>query len=280
MSPRRNRPRRASTFPAVCCALVLMPFFCACGIVDPGGDSSREPKAGETTILFLGSSYLDSYDVPDRVKGFAKEAGKEVFIRTRLIPGLYLDFFAQEAQSTALLREREWDFVVLQGGSQNAAYPARSEHSVYMALRDLHRKATESFPGTKVVYMMPWAFEDGMLWIEGRTETYEVMQLDLRENTLKWAEELDLAVAPVGMAFHEVLTGWDPPQHYLHLSDWNHASRLGAYLASATIYSTLFAESVTNVEYDWSVDRELARDLRDVASSTVMDSLSLWRITP
>jgi len=276
-----RRPHTSGpSYSAILFALFLLPFTCACGIIDLGEDDQKEPKPGETTLLFLGSSYLNAYDVPDRVKGFSKGAGEEVFVRTRLIPGLYLDFFAQDNQTTTMLRERDWDFVVLQGGSQNAAYPAVSEHSTYLALLELHRKATELSPGTKVVYMMPWAFEDGMLWVEGRTETYEDMQLDLREKALKWAEELDLVVAPVGMAFYEVMTSWDPPQHYLHLSDWNHASYLGAYLAAATIYSTLFAQSITDVEYDWQVEQELARSLREVASTTVMDSLSLWRITP
>ncbi|MFC1574921.1 DUF4886 domain-containing protein [Gemmatimonadota bacterium] len=265
--------------PALLLAGSLLFATSSCGILGPD-DGSGEPDSGEVTILFLGSSYLDSFDVPDRVKGFAREAGKGVFIRSRLIPGLYLDHFAQEPQTTAMIRERAWDYVVLQGGSQNAAYPMGSGHSVSMALRELHRKATELSPDTKVVYMMPWAFEDGMTWIEGRDETYEIMQLDIRENTLRWAEDMDLVVAPVGMAFYQVLTTWDPPEHYLHLSDWNHASHRGAYLAAATIYSTVFGESVTEVNYRWTLDVDLARDFREVASTTVMDSLSLWRITP
>lgn len=267
--------KQSSFLGLLLCVLLQGPM--GCGILGPD-DSGPDLQGDETTMLFLGSSYLDQHDIPGRVKGFADKAGKKVLIRSRLIPGLYLDFFAQEAQTATMLREREWDFVVLQGGCQNAAYPAGAEHSVYQALRTLERKARESSPGTEVIYMMPWAFEDGMTWVPNRDETYEVMQLDIRENALKWAEELDLAVAPVGMAFHKVMTTWSPPIHYLYMEDWNHPSHLGSYLAAATIWSTVFAESATEVPYDWTVKGELARDLREVASTTVLDSLAVWRI--
>ena len=89
------------------------------------------------------------------------------------------------------------------------AYPRGAEHPVVPALVELLRKATEDSPETKVVWMMPWAYEDGMLWVEGRTETYEDMQLDIEEKVLEWSDELGLVVAPVGMAFYEILTTWN-----------------------------------------------------------------------
>ena len=127
--------------------------------------------------------------------------------------------------------------------------------------------------------MMPWAYEDGMLWVEGRTEDYAQMQLDIRENVLEWVEEVDLVVAPVGMAFYEVLTEWNPGPHFLHDLDWNHASREGSFLTAATFFSTIFAESCANVPYRWTVESELAGDLREVASRTVLENLELWKIS-
>ena len=95
---------------------------------------------------------------------------------------------------------------------------------------------------------------------------------------LEWSEEEDLPVAPVGMAFYEIMTEWDPELHFLYESDWNHASDAGSFLAAAVFYSTIFVEASTNVSYRWNIDADLAEDLRDVASRTVLDDLESWRI--
>jgi len=269
-----RKPRAAVRAAALLWSLMVG----ACGTAGP-----TEPEPGQTTVLFIGSSYLAFNDVPGLFGEFANKAGEDVFVRSNLLVGHDLDYFAAEVQTTRLLRERDWDFVVLQGGAQNAAYPGHSGpgsggHALGPALSELKRNATELSPATVVVYMLPWAYEDGVLWVEGQTDDYAAMQLRIRSNALKWAGELDLRVAPVGMAFYEVLTQWDPPLHFLHDEDWNHASRNGSYLTAATIFSTVFPRSVTELSYDWELDQKLARDLRAVASRTVLDSLALWNI--
>ncbi len=276
MSRRCHRPGRTSTLSGILCTLLLVPLTLACGIIDLGDDPQREPKPGEITVLFIGSSYLEFNDVPQRFQELSRKAGHDVFVKAHTYLGQPLAFFASSSAATYVIRQRDWDFVVLQGGAHNVAYPRGAEHPAYPALKELHRKATEDSPGTRVVYMMPWAFEDGMLWMEGRTETYEEMQLDIREKVLEWSDELGLVVAPVGMAFYEVLTEWNQGPHFLHDTDWNHASQAGSYLAAATFFSTIFVESSSGVSYNWKVEKGLAADLRDVASSTVLGGLDLW----
>ncbi len=73
---------------------------------------------------------------------------------------------------------------------------------------------------------------------------------------------------------------WDVPEHYLYQSDFNHPGPRGSYLAAATVYSTLFQESSVGVGYDWALNEADAAELREVASTTVMENLELWNITP
>lgn len=280
MRQRQHKQGPGSAVVGVLLTLFFLLSPSACGILDPDDDPQREPKPGDTTVLFIGSSYLAFNDVPERFKEFSRKAGHQVFVKSHLALGQPLAYFAASGAATYVIREREWDYVVLQGGAQDVAYPRGAEHPVYPALMELHRKATEDSPGTKVVWMMPWAYEDGMLWMEGRTENYEEMQLDIRTKVLEWSGDLGLTVAPVGMAFYEVLTMWNPGPHFLHDTDWNHASAAGSYLAAATFFSTIFSESSSGLEYNWKLERDLARDLRDVASSTVLADLELWNINP
>ncbi len=269
-----DRPRH--NYLALMLTGAVLAFVPACGILDPGDDEN--PVTGPVSVLFIGNSYSDYYDLSDRFEGFAEAAGAETYVRSRIIPGYGLDFFAGNKDTADLIRVRAWDFVVLQGGIQNAAYPADTDRPLLPSLTELHRIATESSPNTRVIYMMPWAFEDGML-LSGGSETYAEMQLAIRGNAVAWAEEVGLGLAPVGMAWYEVLTTWDPPEHYLHLNDYHHPSYLGAYLSAATIFSTIFVRSVEDVPYDWSVEPTLAKNLRDVATRTVLENLALWNIT-
>ncbi len=272
--------------PASLLVSLLLASAAGCDLLGLDGGDPGAPKEGDTTVLFIGSSYLAFYDVPRRFEGFAREAGEKVWTQAEVLPGHYLDYFASNARTTLRLRERDWDYVVLQDAGHNVAYPAShgavaavlGHHPLRPALGELKRKATELSPGTKVVFMLPWAFEDGITWIQGETDDYRAMQIKIRETGVAWARDLGLVVAPVGMAFHQVMTTWDAPVHFLFEEDWNHANANGAYLTAATLFSTVFARSVAEVPYDWTLDRGLAGRLRQVASAVVMDSLALWNI--
>jgi len=277
--PKPGGIRLAFSHPSLLGAILLLFALSGCGILGLDDEQNGEPNEDQTSVLFIGSSYLKFNNVPDRFRDLSREAGERVFVRYHLALGQPLSYFASSQAATDAIRSWDWDYIVLQGGGQSVAYPGSGGPSVYQALRELHRKATEDSPCTKVFYMMPWAFEDGMLWMEGRTESYEEMQLDIRKHTLDWAEDLDLVIAPVGMAWYEVLTTWPHGEHFLHDTDWNHASKLGSYLTAATIFSTIWVQDAEEVRYDWEIEKELAQELREVAGRTVMDSLALWGIT-
>lgn len=273
--------RRSSSIPVVWLSILLfLPggLVAGCGILGPDDDPLKEPKADELTVLFIGSSYLEFNDVPKRFQEMARKAGREVFVKSQTRLGQPLAYHASNTATTVAIRERDWDYVVLQGGAHRVAYPRGAEYPVQPALRELRRKATEDSPDTQVVWMLPWAYEDGMTWVEGHDEDYAQMQLDIQVKVLEWSEEEDLAVAPVGMAFYEVMTEWNPELHFLFEDDWNHASEAGSFLAAAVFYSTIFVEDGTGVPYRWRIEEGLAEDLREVASRTVMDDLESWRI--
>jgi hypothetical protein len=259
----------------------------ACDITGPETPDFGKPEAGDLKVLFIGSSYLAVNDLPGIFAGMAEAAGKQVFLARRVQSGYYLDFFAQDGYTTQAIRDQKWDYVILSGGCQTAGYPDTHQlikndwghHDPYPALRELNRKVKENHAETVLVYMMPWAFEDGMTWIPGQTDDYFAMQEKIRVNALAWSNSLDLAVAPVGMAWKEVMA-WNIPQHYLHMNDWNHPSPRGSFLSAATVFATVFRESAEGVDFQWVLNRTDAEAFRRVGSETVLDSLAVWNITP
>ena len=120
--PARSRARRLLL--AILLPGAFLGFAMAgCGILGPDDNSDRERKPGQMTVLFIGSSYLEFNDVPGRFQELARGAGHDVFVKSHTIPGRPLAVHAASHEATYVIRERDWDYVVLQGGAHDVAYP-------------------------------------------------------------------------------------------------------------------------------------------------------------
>ena len=230
-------------------------------------------------ILFIGSSYFNYNNLPDLFENLALSSGKEVYVDHHGRNGLYLSDHASRSATESKINEQDWDYVVLQGVGTNTAYPDYfTDHPVYPALETLRDKIHQNCESTKMVFCMPWAFEDGMTWYQDWTDTYEDMQLKIFETTLNYSKDIGFIIAPVGWAWYTVLEEQEYPLHYLHMSDWNHPSLKGSYLMSCVIFSTLFQENSVGLSYYGGLLEEEANYFQTVASHTVLDNLSLWNI--
>jgi hypothetical protein len=192
---------------------------------------------------------------------------------------MYLFDHASSSTTESKINELDWDYVILQGVGTNTAYPDYfTDHPVYPALVTIKDKISQNCESTKIIYCMPWAFEDGMTWYQDWTDTYEDMQIKIFATTLNYSEKIGFIIAPVGWAWYTVLEEQDYPLHYLHMSDWNHPSLKGSYLMACVIFSTLYLESSVGLSYFGGLLKEEANYFQSVASHTVLSNLSLWNI--
>jgi len=237
-------------------------------------------KYAETCkILFIGSSYFNYNNLPDLFENLAISSGKEIYIDRYGGNGLYLDDHASSSATELKINEQNWDYVILQGGGPNTAYPEYfTDHPVYPALETLWDKIHQNCELTKMIFCLPWAFEDGMTWYQGWTDTYADMQIKILENTLQYSNDIGFGIAPVGWSWYMVLEEKNYPLHYLHMSDWNHPSLEGSYLMACVIFSTVFLESSVDIPYYGGLLEEEGSYFQTVALHTVLDNLSLWNI--
>lgn len=178
------------------------------------------------------------------------------------------------------INERNWDYVILQGVGSLMAYPDYyTHHPVYPALLSLKNKIHTNCASTQIVFCLPWAYEDGMTWVEGWTDTYEDMQIIIYNKTIEYSNSIGFTIAPVGWAWYKVLDDKNYPLHYLHMSDWNHPSLKGSYLMACVIYSTIFQESTDNISYYSDLSSDDAKYFQSIGSNTVLDDIDLWNIT-
>lgn len=259
--------------------LILMVFIAGLGSVQLSAATDKNTDTCE--ILLLGSSYFNYNNLADIIKNLTESSGIEIYIEMHGINGLYLSDHASSPATEAKINERDWDYVVLQGVGVLVAYPEHfTDHPVYPALETLRDKINANCESTRMVYCLPWAFEDGMTWYQGWTDTYADMQIHVYNNTLQYSDEIGFEIAPVGWAWYGVLDEYNYPLHYLHMSDWNHPTFEGSYLMACVIYSTVFQESTVDNLYYGDIQQDTAEYFQQAASDTVLNNLELWNITP
>ncbi|MFC1581467.1 DUF4886 domain-containing protein [Candidatus Neomarinimicrobiota bacterium] len=238
---------------------------------------SSEKQVDETKILFIGSSYFNYHNLPGLIDNMAEFDNNNVFIENMIINGQFLDFHANSQATENKINEVEWDYIILQGVGRQMAYPEIfTDHPAYPALLTLKNKIFSNSESTSMIFCLPWAFEDGMSWLEGWTDKFSDMQKKITENTLEYAEDIGFTIAPVGVAWQAVLEDQNYPLHYLHEEDWNHPSLRGSYLTACVIYATIFLNSVNDIPFYANLTIDEARYFQAVASSIVFDDYDLW----
>jgi len=259
--------------------IFLIVLFAVTGLND--APANPENKQDTTEILLIGSSYFNYNSLKNLIKNLADSSNIEIYIEMWGQNGLYLADHASSPNTEAKINERDWDYVVIQGVGVLVAYPEYfTHHPVYPALETLHDKVHANCESTKMIFQMPWAFEDGMTWYQDWPDTFEDMQIHVYGNTLQYSDEIGFEIAPVGWAWYAVLEEYNYPLHYLHMSDWNHPTLKGSYLMACIIYSAVFQESTVGNPYHAGIPDEEAEFFQSVASDTVLNNLELWNIAP
>ena len=246
---------------------------------------SIQPEAGAMKVLFIGSSYFSANDLPVIFAEMAVAGGKTLFWDVSIKDGEYLDYHASNKKTLKKINGYDWDVVILQGVCTNVAYPENhavifpphESHPVKPAIRTLMNAIHENHSKTRVLFCMPWAFEDGTTWIQGQDETYERLQIMVYHNTLLFSEELGFQVAPVGWAWYHAIQNC--PGIKLFQLDYNHPAITGSYLTACVLYVSIFIETVEGNSLSICRDEELLAYLQSIATSTVLEDLELWGLS-
>ncbi|MDP4637569.1 MAG: PKD domain-containing protein [Crocinitomicaceae bacterium] len=228
------------------------------------------------SVLFIGNSYLSVNNLPAMVGDLSNSLGDHMLIDSKMNGGYTFQSHSNDAVTYTKIHAKPWDYVVLQGQSQEPSFPYSQVNTQTLPYAmKLADSVYASNSCSQVNYYMTWGREVGdPQW--DSINTFNKMNDRLRNAYLRIADSTDASVSPVGVAWKYVRDNY--PNINLYAGDGSHPSLEGSYLAACTFYSSLFQKSSVGASYTAGLDPQTCTILQQAASSIVLDSIPTWEL--
>jgi PKD repeat protein len=228
------------------------------------------------SVLFIGNSYVQTNDLPSVFSNLTNSLGDVVTLDSKLNGGYTFQNHLADPLTHTKIQARPWDFVVLQGQSQEPSFPTSQVNSATLPPAvSLADSIYANNYCSQAVYFMTWGRQNGdMQW--DSINTFNKMNERLRNAYLRFSDSVQGSVAPVGVAWKYVRDTY--PTINLYSSDGSHPSVEGTYLAACTFYASFFRKSPVGASYFGGVNPVTAEILQAAAALCVLDSLGTWHL--
>ena len=225
-------------------------------------------------VLFLGNSYTEVNNLPQIVANVAASAGDVLLFDSNTPGGYRLLQHTTNTVTQNKIMANDWDYVVLQGQSQE---PIINEDNFHYGARDLKNMIKQNNPCSTPILYMTWGRKNGdpincpnfpvMC-------TYEGMDTALKNAYLEVAEHLRTEVSPVSVVWKYLRQNY--PNIELYQADESHPSAAGSYAAACCFYATIFKKDPTLITFNYNLNPDDAAIIRNAAKLNVYDNLSTW----
>jgi hypothetical protein len=226
-----------------------------------------------SSVLFLGNSYTASNGLPQIISSLAS-ANNDSLIWDWNTPGGYtFQLHSQNSTSISKIYQQPWDFVVLQGQSQECAFDSTYvTNNVFPYAELLDSMIHDNNLCSQTIFYMTWGRKYGD---QGNCAsyppvcTYGGMQQRLRYNYGKLASDNGAIIAPVGAAWQNTIA--QNPSFDLYVTD---------NLTACVFYATIFKRSPVGIPYYYQLPQAEAQMLQSIAAATVLhpDSMIAWNM--
>lgn len=228
-----------------------------------------------TKVLFIGNSITYFNDMPDTFEDIANSLNDSTEI-TKYTPGGtgFVDH-ATDPNVFANFRQGDWDYIVLQPGSNESpgySYPIEETLERARILLDSIYKYN---PCCSVLF---YEISYGV-WGNSPEdlETYNSTMSLIKYNLEYLSDSTNLFFAPVGEAFR---TKWNSNLNDILWGSYGdiHPNAKGSYIAACTFYSSIFQKPCQATDIISSLSEQTADSIQHLCDSIVLNHLSNWRI--
>ncbi|MGO8837022.1 MAG: DUF4886 domain-containing protein [Limisphaerales bacterium] len=234
--------------------------------------SADTPDSSSPRVLFIGNSYTSVNNLPQIFHDVAACMGHAPSEIKAVTPGgatLYQHFNSPD--TLKLIDEGNWDIVVLQAQSQEAAmseqFPNMRDHFLKGAA-GLYDRIKAGSPHAKIIFYQTWA-RHADYWNDPKADQrIGNNPADMQARIRKWhqnaaAQKSGFLIAPVGDAWE--LNYKNPNAIRLHVGDNSHPAFNGSYLAALVIYGTIYHPPNLNVRYHGNLNSAETLYLQTIA---------------
>ena len=225
-------------------------------------------------VLFLGNSYTGANNLPQIISNIALSVGDTLIYDSNTPGGYQLIDHSQTLTSQNKIATGDWDYIVLQGQSQEPIMHYSDFTNGFSALVQLIRPTN---PCTTIMPYMTWGRKNGdanNCLSFPRMCTYEGMDTTLRDIYLDKTEAVNGEVSPVSVVWRYIRQNY--PSINLYQSDESHPSTAGSYAAACCFYASIFKKDPTLVTFNFGLNAADAAAIRSAAKTIVYDHLNLW----
>ena len=228
------------------------------------------------SVLMIGNSYTHFNNQNYILNDLTTSLGNYVNVQRKTNGGATFAFHASDPTTYQEINSNNWDYVILQAQSQEPSFPWGQVNSQTLPYAmDIADSIRSNYPCSQTMFYMTWGRENGdPQW--DSINTFNKMNLRLRNAYLRFADSSGGSVSPVGVAWKYVRD--NHPNIDLYTNDGSHPSLEGSYLSACTHYASLFQSSPNGASYTAGLDSSIAAILQNAASITVLDSISTWKL--
>jgi len=179
------------------------------------------------SVLFIGNSLTFYHDLPEMIAKLVQASGERpaLFVKMVTIGGASLEMHWEKGMALKEINSELWDYVVLQDQSSN---PVRNPENFNNYVRKFNAEIKKR--GGRTLLYLTAAYRN-------RPEMQEL----LNNAFFKIAQELNIDIAPVGIASRNALD--EKSDFVFHLPDKIHPNLTGAYLTACVFYSVFYKKS-------------------------------------
>lgn len=226
--------------------------------------------------LFLGNSLTYVNDLPLMASNIATSMGDVLIYDTHCPGGYTLYSHFNNATSINKIKQGNWDYVVLQGQSIEAAYDDNTVEQWFLpSAQRLDSVINESNPCGETAFYMTFAHKDGDNTVNP-TLGYRTQDSLIKLRYQIAAQRNKAIVSPVGAVWHYLRDNY--PSIELYDADLVHPSVAGTYAAACCFYTTLYQKNPLLIPFNSSLSNIDANIIKTAVKAIVFDNLTQWHI--
>lgn len=227
------------------------------------------PKTEKPRVLMVGNSLTYTNDLPTLLRNMCGSTGINATVDSVTRGGHSLTQYAYpKTEIETQLHEnlltklttQKWDYVVLQGRSDETIVNAESMRNAVAYFYPYIKKA-----GAQMVLYLTWAPDFG-----GAEYDIDSRQSEIAKVYYSIARQYNCALAPSGIAFARERKLYPEYDLYYNSIDRLHPNLSGSYLSACCIYATLFGKSPENISYTAGLTSKNVGILRSIAADVTV----------